>query len=50
MLCPIPTFHAIRPKIPSAGSAVLGAVLWVPQALNILPLGLASIVVNAGVV
>ena len=36
--------------IPKVGSAVLGAVLWLPQALNIIPLGLISIVLKCGVV
>jgi len=36
--------------IPKAVSIALGAVLWLPQALNIIPLGLASIAVNFGVV
>jgi AhpD family alkylhydroperoxidase len=36
----------VAPPIPSAVSAGIGAVLWVPQALNILPLGLASVVLN----
>ena len=40
----------VAPGIPKVGSAVLGAVLWVPQALNIIPLGLASVVLNLGVV
>lgn len=40
----------VAPSIPKAVSAALGAVLWLPQALNIIPLGLASIAVNFGVV
>jgi hypothetical protein len=36
----------VAPQIPSAVSAGIGAVLWVPQALNILPLGLVSIGLN----
>jgi hypothetical protein len=36
--------------IPKAVSIALGAVLWLPLALNIIPLGLASIAVNFGVV
>lgn len=38
------------PKIPAAASAGLGAILWVPQALNILPLGIISIVYHLGIV
>lgn len=38
------------PSIPKSVSAALGAVLWLPQALNIIPLGLVSIVLNLGVV
>jgi AhpD family alkylhydroperoxidase len=34
------------PQIAPAVSAGIGAVLWVPQALNILPLGLASVVLH----
>ncbi|KAL7544629.1 hypothetical protein ACHAWF_009019 [Thalassiosira exigua] len=41
---------AVAPGIPKVVSAALGAVLWLPQALNIIPLGLASIVVKLGVV
>ena len=40
----------VRPSIPKVVSAVVGAVLWLPQALNIIPLGVASIVLNLGVV
>jgi AhpD family alkylhydroperoxidase len=36
----------IAPKIPPVVSAGIGAVLWVPQALNILPLGLVSVVLH----
>ncbi len=38
------------PSIPKWVSAGVGAVLWVPQALNIVPLGVASVVLNCGVV
>lgn len=37
------------PPIPAAASAGLGAALWLPQALNIAPLGFASIVLHLGV-
>ena len=40
----------IMPAIPKGASAALGVVLWVPQALNILPLGLLSIILSLGVV
>jgi len=40
----------VAPLIPKGASAALGVILWVPQALNILPLGLLSLVVNLGVV
>jgi len=40
----------IMPVIPKWASAALGVVLWVPQALNILPLGLLSILLSMGVV
>ncbi len=40
----------VAPSIPKVVSAGVGAVLWVPQALNIIPLGVASIVLNCGVV
>ena len=40
----------VAPSIPKLVSAALGAVLWLPQALNIIPLGVASIALNLGVV
>lgn len=40
----------VMPSIPAGVQAAVGAVLWLPQALNIIPLGLASIVLNFGVV
>ena len=40
----------MAPGIPKFVSAGLGAVLWLPQALNIIPLGLVSIVLKCGVV
>lgn len=40
----------VAPSIPKFVSAALGAVLWLPQALNIIPLGVASIALNLGVV
>jgi len=40
----------VSPSIPKVVSACLGAVLWLPQALNIIPLGVASIALNLGVV
>jgi hypothetical protein len=40
----------VAPSIPKVVSAVVGAVLWLPQALNIIPLGVASVVLNLGVV
>lgn len=41
---------SVAPRIPKVVSAVVGAVLWLPQALNIIPLGVASIVLKLGVV
>lgn len=40
----------IIPGIPGYVSASLGAISWLPQAMNIVPLGIASIVMNFGVV
>jgi len=40
----------VMPGIPKGASAALGVVLWVPQAMNILPLGLLSILLSMGVV
>jgi len=37
-------------KIPKVASAALGATLWLPQAINITPLGVFSLLVNGGVV
>jgi len=36
------------PTIPSKAGNLIGAFLWLPQALNILPLGIVSIVVCGG--
>jgi len=40
----------LAPAIPKGASAGLGAILWVPQAINILPLGLVSLILKLGVV
>lgn len=41
---------SVMPTIPKAVSAGLGATLWVPQAINITPLGIVSLLVNKGIV
>jgi len=38
------------PSVPKVISSVIGAVLWLPQAINITPLGIVSLVLNKGVV
>ena len=38
------------PSVPKLVSSVIGAVLWLPQAINITPLGIVSLVLNKGVV
>ncbi|KAL3776629.1 hypothetical protein ACHAW5_000886 [Stephanodiscus triporus] len=38
------------PRIPPRASAGLGAVLWVPVAVNIAPLGIVSVALNRGIV
>ena len=43
-------FLLVTPRIPKFVSALVGAVLWFPQALNIIPLGVVSIVLKLGVV
>lgn len=40
---------SFMPNIPKIVSAGLGAFLWLPQAINIAPLGLVSIIFNFGV-
>jgi len=37
-------------SVPKVVSSVIGAVLWLPQAINITPLGIVSLVLNKGVV
>lgn len=37
-------------SVPKLVSSVIGAVLWLPQAINITPLGIVSLVLNKGVV
>lgn len=37
-------------SVPKVISSVIGAVLWLPQAINITPLGIVSLVLNKGVV
>ena len=37
-------------SVPRLISSVIGAVLWLPQAINITPLGIVSLVLNKGVV
>jgi len=37
-------------SVPRVISSVIGAVLWLPQAINITPLGVVSLVLNKGVV
>lgn len=38
------------PSIPGYASAGLGAFLWLPQAMNIMPLGILSVALNRGIV
>jgi len=38
------------PPVPSVVSTILGAILWVPQALFISPMGIVSTVLSCGVV
>ena len=38
------------PSMPASVSAGLGAFLWVPQAINIAPLGIVSVALNRGIV
>lgn len=40
----------MAPQIPPTASTALGAILWMPQAVNILPLGVVSIVLSFGIV
>jgi len=37
-------------SVPKVISSIIGAVLWLPQAINITPLGVVSLVLNKGVV
>ena len=37
-------------SVPKVISSIIGAVLWLPQAINITPLGIVSLVLNKGVV
>ena len=41
---------ALPSSVPKVISSMIGAVLWLPQAINITPLGIVSLVLNKGVV
>ena len=53
LFCVIALLNAcltVAPRIPNFASYILGVTLWLPQALNIAPLGLACAILNIGIV